>query len=255
MATKEQKAMYPLAVRAINVQDACNLVAVVKSFESTLGELRKMYPEMGTDELKSHPVSVLFASKIASLTNCDGPAKFSMAWNAVKDIQEAMTEWAATLPGYEADILNNNQRAFNDAYDRFKSIRASKITAPPVAPPVPSKADIEKSIAAKEVAKETVRQASMDAAFSSQTDIGLDLMTDDQMMAVLQARSSRCLSRSCILREEDRQRRSGVAKESIRARVEMGYHTKTEPSFDFSQSNLWLLKKKAFLSFCHSCSL
>lgn len=90
MATKEQKAMYPLVVRAINVQDACNLVAVVKSFEATLGELRAMYPQMGTDELRSHPVSVLFASKIASLTNCEGPAQFTMAWNAVKDIQEAI---------------------------------------------------------------------------------------------------------------------------------------------------------------------
>lgn len=73
-----------------------------------------------------------------------------------KEIQASVTEWATTLPVYEADILDKNHKAFNDAYDRFKGLRASKI-APTVAPPAPSTADIEKSIAAKEVAKETAR--------------------------------------------------------------------------------------------------
>lgn len=80
------------------------------------------------------------------------------------EIQTAMTEWAATIPAYEAEILNTNPRAFNDAYDRFKATKkalAEKATPPPAPrPPEPPKPDpkvMEQILQAKKVASEQAR--------------------------------------------------------------------------------------------------
>jgi hypothetical protein len=82
------------------------------------------------------------------------------------EIVEAMKDWQATLPVYEAKALENNHRVFNMTYDRFKAARQSK-TAPAVAPaaapaktepaPIQNKEEAEKIIAAKEKQKDSAR--------------------------------------------------------------------------------------------------
>ncbi len=71
-----------LAKSALNVQDACNLTGVVHSFSKILTELRALEPDKGTDYFNRHPISVLFSSKIASLTYSNSSAEFSNAYNA-----------------------------------------------------------------------------------------------------------------------------------------------------------------------------
>ena len=56
------------ATMAMNVQDACNLSGIVHSFSEFMTFLRQENPDKGTDWLNSHPVAVLFADKIKSLT-------------------------------------------------------------------------------------------------------------------------------------------------------------------------------------------
>lgn len=64
---------------AIFVQDACNLIAVVNTFSRHLKTMQES--GMGTDEICNHPVSVMFSSKIASLTNSESVSVFNGAFN------------------------------------------------------------------------------------------------------------------------------------------------------------------------------
>jgi len=83
------------------------------------------------------------------------------------EIIEAMKDWQATLPIYEAKALDSNHRVFNMAFDRFKAARQTKTAVskepatPPVAKPepkpIPNKEEAEKVIAAKERQKESAR--------------------------------------------------------------------------------------------------
>lgn len=84
------KNVYPLCVRALNVQDASNLSGVLKSFHETVSELKKLCPELSSAEINNHPVVILFASKVASLTGNDSASAFSKAYNEVKDLQESV---------------------------------------------------------------------------------------------------------------------------------------------------------------------
>jgi hypothetical protein len=83
-----------------------------------------------------------------------------------EEIRGAMREWAATLPAYESDILATNHKAFNEAYDRFKTARQARMPqAPPPPPPkVEAKEEpkvdpkvMQKMIEAKEVAKDRAK--------------------------------------------------------------------------------------------------
>ena len=62
-----------LAQKALDVQDACNGVAVAISYGETLKELREALRDAelpcGTDDLRSHPVNRLWASKIHDMAN------------------------------------------------------------------------------------------------------------------------------------------------------------------------------------------
>lgn len=73
------------------------------------------------------------------------------------EIKQAMEEWSVTLPRWEADQLDSNHRAFNDAYDRFKGELHSKkvVAAPPQTEAVTAleKQAQEKILKAKEVVK------------------------------------------------------------------------------------------------------
>lgn len=74
------------------------------------------------------------------------------------EIRSEMVAWAATLPDAEAELLNSNYSAFNQAYDHFKAQRRAKTSFPPPSPvAVPQKKVVEKAIAAKEVIKASAR--------------------------------------------------------------------------------------------------
>lgn len=66
------------AEKALLVQDACNLRAVVRSFAEVIQGLSGL----GTDEVAAHPIVVMYASKVASLTACDSPSVFAVAYEA-----------------------------------------------------------------------------------------------------------------------------------------------------------------------------
>ncbi len=66
--------------RAVDVQDACNLSGVVNSFSSVLSkiweECRKV-DGRGTMWVNEHPISILYSSKIASLSGSEVSARFA----------------------------------------------------------------------------------------------------------------------------------------------------------------------------------
>ena len=73
-----------LAEEALAIQDACNLSGVVFAFKRAMQTLCELSHEegKGTDWRNRHPVSVLFASKIASLTGADDMMKTCDAFDA-----------------------------------------------------------------------------------------------------------------------------------------------------------------------------
>lgn len=75
---------------ALNVQDACNLSGVVFSFARLMDELCKEAnsKKLGTDWKNTHPLCVLFASKIASLTRCEDSDVFHNAYQLAKKESE-----------------------------------------------------------------------------------------------------------------------------------------------------------------------
>lgn len=56
---------------AILVQDACNLSGIVISFARVMSDLRALFPSKGTEFFNTHPIAVLYADKIKSLTGDD----------------------------------------------------------------------------------------------------------------------------------------------------------------------------------------
>jgi hypothetical protein len=73
---------------ALAVQDACNLTGVVHSFSRAMTDLRAIAREEGwenTADINEHSVSVLWSSKIASLTGSDNPSTFAKAYAQASD--------------------------------------------------------------------------------------------------------------------------------------------------------------------------
>jgi hypothetical protein len=60
-----------LAQEAQKMQSACNLTGLVRVFKEALVDLRANMPEASTIDLNTHPISVLYARKIAELSGCD----------------------------------------------------------------------------------------------------------------------------------------------------------------------------------------
>lgn len=58
---------------AVRVQDACNLSGVVEDFNAVLKEIWKEARKkgQGTQWVNEHPISMLYASKIAQLSRCE----------------------------------------------------------------------------------------------------------------------------------------------------------------------------------------
>jgi hypothetical protein len=67
---------------ALLVQDACNLSGVAHSFSRMLREMSDA--NMGTDARNTHPLSLLFSSKIASMTGSESMLQFSKAYEYAK---------------------------------------------------------------------------------------------------------------------------------------------------------------------------
>ncbi len=72
---------------ALDVQDACNLSGVVRSFSRVLDLIWKEANELslGTAYVNRHPISVMYSSKIASLTGSEMPAEFSEAYRLCQE--------------------------------------------------------------------------------------------------------------------------------------------------------------------------
>lgn len=76
---------------AILVQDACNLSGVVHSFSQAMTKIwatLEAEGEASTDAANSHPIAVLYASKVASLTGCSNLGSFSEAYNICNRLSE-----------------------------------------------------------------------------------------------------------------------------------------------------------------------
>jgi len=88
------RCMKDLAKDAINVQDACNLSGVVHSFSRIIGELReiaRLEKWESTDKINRHPICILFADKIASLTSPGSSingSEFTSAYNWACDLTQ-----------------------------------------------------------------------------------------------------------------------------------------------------------------------
>jgi hypothetical protein len=77
------------ARQALLVQDACNLSGVVHSFSEILTSV--LWPEArqtgkGTDFVNQHPISKLFADKIADLARVRNIEDYSTAYQECKEI-------------------------------------------------------------------------------------------------------------------------------------------------------------------------
>lgn len=83
MNDQDNRTIYDLVRNALQVQDACNLSGVVRSFAQDISRLRTLtdkQPGFSTDKLNHHPVCVMYSSKIASLTRSEVGSQFSRAY-------------------------------------------------------------------------------------------------------------------------------------------------------------------------------
>lgn len=76
---------------AVNVQDACNLSGVVRSFaqvtEVLWHEARRL--NQGTDWVNTHPITILFADKVASLAGIGEGVSVFRAYDACIELANA----------------------------------------------------------------------------------------------------------------------------------------------------------------------
>lgn len=88
---EDKRTLADLAREALLVQDACNLSGVVLGFGRAVVRLRRLLEETNecsTDKVNRHPVCVLWANKIESLTG----SEFSQAYR-----------WATSLVDQDED--------------------------------------------------------------------------------------------------------------------------------------------------------
>lgn len=69
---------------ALTVQDACNLSGVVFAWAKVMEKIcaEASANGYGTEWKNSHPINVLFASKVADLTGCESGEVFSESYAA-----------------------------------------------------------------------------------------------------------------------------------------------------------------------------
>lgn len=78
-----------MATEALLVQDACNLSGVAHGFSKAMEQLWDVAREegKGTDWVNTHPISVVWADKIQSLTT-SGSHDVMQAYGAVQKLSE-----------------------------------------------------------------------------------------------------------------------------------------------------------------------
>lgn len=89
MSQYENASLEELAKTAVTVQDAVNLSGIVYSYADTLKRLRVLIPGKDTEFYNTHPLAVLYSSKIESLTGSTIASKFSDAYNWACDLTGA----------------------------------------------------------------------------------------------------------------------------------------------------------------------
>ena len=96
----DNRTMHDLVRNALQVQDACNLSGVVHSFSRDIARLRQLCdkdPRFSTTRLNEHPVCVLYASKIASLTGY-AYGSFNDAYEWCRQVQDGEPITTHTFP-------------------------------------------------------------------------------------------------------------------------------------------------------------
>lgn len=81
------KTLKQLAQDAIDVQSACNLSGVVHGFSRAITDLREALSAEGissTEAINTHPIAVMWADKVGTLTCC--MSGFSKSYEAVKEL-------------------------------------------------------------------------------------------------------------------------------------------------------------------------
>lgn len=67
------RTLQEMAQEALDVQDACNLVAVANGFARAMSEMMTDH-KMDTDEIRHHPITTMWVSKIETLNGQTGMA-------------------------------------------------------------------------------------------------------------------------------------------------------------------------------------
>jgi hypothetical protein len=70
--------------KALFAQDACNLSGVVHSLAEVLPRIREEPGCTGTDYVNTHPITIMYVSKLASLSRSERDASFNVAYTACK---------------------------------------------------------------------------------------------------------------------------------------------------------------------------
>jgi hypothetical protein len=78
---EDKRTMKELAQEALDVQNASNLSGIVFGWARSMKRFNELNPGIGTDARNRHPIHVLWASKMASLTRCENTLAFSDAYN------------------------------------------------------------------------------------------------------------------------------------------------------------------------------
>ena len=81
-----------LSREALDVQDACNLLAVLNGFSRAVRDLREILGNEGWDAVNNHAICVLWSSKIASLTGSEVGMSFSHAYDACCELASPISE-------------------------------------------------------------------------------------------------------------------------------------------------------------------
>jgi hypothetical protein len=99
---QDERTLQQLAAEAIAVQDACYLDTVSDRFAKAMLRLKKL-ENLDTQELREHAITVMWVSRIASLTNHND--LFSMACSAVKKL-------AANVSSADLEVICSLERKY-----------------------------------------------------------------------------------------------------------------------------------------------
>lgn len=81
-------ALKKLASEAVDVQNACNLLGVSKSFSRAVQDLWESGAVKDAEELSRHPVVTLWVDKLVDMNKRPSLAEFSSAWDWAKKMTE-----------------------------------------------------------------------------------------------------------------------------------------------------------------------